>query len=164
MTPRRSIRLVFALFLLAVCSAAAAKDITRISDDFYVAGQPTAQELVEFAGDGGRHVIDLRGPSESPGFDEAAVVREAGMTYHKLPITGAAGLTRENVRSLDSLLSRLEGEKTLLHCASANRVGALMALRAKWLYGASEAEALALGREHGLTSLQPQVERLLKEE
>lgn len=164
MTLRRLTDLACSLILLAAFASAAAMDITQVSDDLYVGGQPTASELAQFAGGGGRHVIDLRMPSENPGFDEAGAVAEAGMKYHRLPIAGPAGLTRDNVQALDRLLSQFQGEKTLLHCASSNRVGALMALRAKWLYGAGEAEALALGREHGLASLRPEVERLLKEE
>jgi hypothetical protein len=50
----------------------------------------------------------------------------------------------------------------LLHCASANRAGALLALRAK-SNGADSAAALELGVASGLTSLKPTVETRLKE-
>lgn len=163
MTRTRLTALACLLILPTVTSGAAAMDITQVSDDLYVGGQPTADDLAVFAREGGRHVINLRTPSETPGLDQSALVTEAGLTYHELPIAGPTGLTRDNVQTLDRLLARLDGEKTLLHCASSNRVGALMALRAKWLYGASDAEALAIGQEHGLASLQGQVERLLRE-
>lgn len=150
--------------LLMIAGATALAEIREIDKHLSVAGQPTAEELQRFAAAGGTRVIDLRAPEEDRGYDEAAAVTAAGMRYYNLPITGAAGLTRENVKKLDSLLADSDDGKTLLHCASANRVGALMALRARWLQGASEAEALEMGRRHGLTSLQPQVETLLREE
>ena len=68
------------------------------------------------------------------------------------------------MQTLDRLLAQAEGERTLLHCASGNRVGALMALRAAWLHGASDEEALAIGRAHGLASLRGQVEMLLRKD
>lgn len=151
-----------ALAMLAIATATA--QIRDIDEQLSVAGQPTQNELRAFAAEGGTHVIDLRTPQEDRGYDEAAAVKDAGMSYHNLPITGAAGLTRENVKKLDGLLAETQGEKTLLHCGSANRVGALMALRARWLQGASESEALDIGRRHGLTSLQPQVETLLRDD
>jgi hypothetical protein len=43
----------------------------------------------------------------------------------------------------------------LLHCASANRVGALLALREAWHRGAEPQAALAVGIEAGLTGLEP---------
>lgn len=153
------------MIVLAIsCGAAAAADIARIDEDLYVGGQPTAADIAAFAREGGRHVINLRPPSETPGLDEAAVATAAGLAYHNLPIAGPGDLTRANVQTLDRLLSRLEGEKTLLHCSSSNRVGALMALRAAWLHGASDEEALAIGREHGLAGLQGQVEKLLRKD
>ncbi len=150
------------LMLCALSTPAMSTELIRISDDLHVAdGQPNEQQIGDFARSGGKHVIDLRQPTEDRGFDEAAAVSRAGMIYHSLPITGAAGLTRENVRQLDLLLNQLSGDSTLLHCASGNRVGALMALRAGWLHEASVDEALDIGRKHGLAGLQPQVERLL---
>jgi hypothetical protein len=48
----------------------------------------------------------------------------------------------------------------LLHCASANRAGALLALRAK-LEGADDDTALALGVAGGVTGLKATVEERL---
>lgn len=158
---------LFACFLLALALIAAGNARANdANDDLHTGGQPSAEDLAAFAATGGVHVIDLRGPAESRGFDEAGITRRFGMHYHNLPITGTAGLTRDNVQALDRLLAQTveQHEKTLLHCASGNRVGALMALRAKWLQGSSEAEALAIGHAHGMTSLEAQVRELLREE
>ena len=162
MNPKRIAALVSVVFLLSSIAIGQAAELRHISDDFYVAGQPTAEDIAQFANSGGLNVINLRPPSETPDFNEAAVVTEAGMAYYNIPVAGAAGLTHENVELLDRLLAKLQSQKTLLHCSSSNRVGAMMALRANWLHDAGHDEALAIGKKHGLTKLQPQVERLLQ--
>ena len=50
----------------------------------------------------------------------------------------------------------------LLHCSSSNRVGALLALRAKE-NGADDQAALDLGVSSGLAGLKPVVEKKLAE-
>jgi hypothetical protein len=49
----------------------------------------------------------------------------------------------------------------MVHCASGNRVGALLALRANRLEGASPEDALELGLDAGLTRLEPAVREAL---
>ena len=66
-------------------------------------------------------VINLRLDAETPDFDEAAAMRDAGIAYHHLPIAGASALTRENVLKFDQLLNDAKGQPTLVHCASSNR-------------------------------------------
>ena len=85
------------------------------------------------------------------------------MAYYNIPISGIADLTRSNVVLLDKTLQRIGNESALLHCSSSNRVGAIMALRAAWIEGATAEEAIALGKQWGLTQLQPNVEELLRQ-
>jgi protein tyrosine phosphatase (PTP) superfamily phosphohydrolase (DUF442 family) len=70
-------------------------------------------------------------------------------------------LTRENVEALDRLLDESADDGTVLYCASSNRVGALLALRAYWLDGAEADQALELGRQAGMTSLEARVGELM---
>jgi uncharacterized protein (TIGR01244 family) len=125
-------------------------------------GQPSEAQIAEAAAAGFRTVINLRAPSE-PGFEwEQAAVEHAGMSYVQIPVEGAAGLTRPNVERLDAALrSASERGPTLLHCASGNRIGAMLALREAWLLGTTPAKALDVGRAAGLTKLEPQVRELL---
>jgi uncharacterized protein (TIGR01244 family) len=118
-------------------------------------GQPDARDLAQLHAQGVRTVIDLRATGEDRGFDEAAEVARLGMTYVALPIAGKDDITPENAQALQVLL-REHGDGTLVHCASGNRVGALLALGAA-RSGASHEEALALGHRAGLTSLEPVV-------
>lgn len=131
-------------------------------DGRYSAGQPTAEQLQTLSAHGIGVVIDLRADSETPDLDEAALVRALGLDYHNLPVGGAAGLTRDNVQALDRLIADAGDRPLLLHCASGNRVGAMMALREHWLRGATPEQSLAVGRDWGLKSLAPDVEALLQ--
>ena len=64
-----------------------------------------AKDVSVIARAGVRNVIDLRVDSETPDFDEAAAVRDAGLLYHNLPIRGAEDLTRDNAARFDRLMS-----------------------------------------------------------
>ncbi len=122
------------------------------------AGQPDEAALEVFAANGYAAVIDLRTEDEPRGLDEQAAVEGLGMDYVRLPI-GSDGITFENAKSLDALIDRYEGP-VLVHCASSNRVGALLALRAS-LDGADDEAALEIGRAGGLQSLEEQVREAL---
>ncbi len=153
---------VLACVLLSAC-AHEPVDLPNGSEplaDVTTSGQPTAPTFEALAARGYTSVIDLRRPSEDRGFDEQAVVEGAGMSYVNLPI-GRDGITWENASALDKALAEKTGP-VLVHCGSSNRVGALIALRAK-MAGASDEEALKLGREAGLTSLEPVVVERFKE-
>lgn len=104
-----------------------------------------------------REVINLRQPGETPDFDEGAAVAAAGIAYHQLPIGGAADLTRANVEKFDQLLRAAGDRLTLVHCASGNRVGAMIALRAGWIEGKRTRDAMAEGERWGLKGLAPEV-------
>lgn len=137
-------------------------DILRPAPDLYAAGQPGPAQLAALAREGVRTVINLRAASEPVDFDEPAEVAGLGMRYVSLPVAGAQELTPSRAREFSRVLhaARAEGP-VLVHCASANRVGALMALDHALVHGHGEAEALARGRAAGLTTLEPRVLELL---
>ena len=119
---------------------------------------PTAA-LVEM---GYTSFVSLRDPSErGAGWEEERLGAIEDVSFARIPVTGAEGLTRENVEALDRILDEAAAENTVLYCGSSNRVGGLLALRAAWLDGASPEEALELGRAAGLRSLEPAVAELL---
>ncbi len=140
------------------------KGLKHPSANLYSAGQPQAESFTALAQAGIRHVINLRPPAETPDFNEAAIATQQNMAYYNIPISGTEDLTRDNVNLLDRVLSNIGDEKTLLHCSSSNRVGALMALRAAWKNGVSIEQAILEGERHGLTKLQPAVIRILSEQ
>lgn len=122
------------------------------------AGRLAAADVVSVRKAGIRHVIDLTLDKETPDFDEAAVVRDAGMRYSNLPIQGASGLSIENVQAFDKLM-RESDRPVLVHCSSSNRVGAMAALRAAWIDGKTMEEAIAIGKKWGLSGLENEVRR-----
>jgi protein tyrosine phosphatase (PTP) superfamily phosphohydrolase (DUF442 family) len=81
------------------------------------------------------------------------------MGYVSLPVDGAAGVSYANAGQLDKLLAELP-KPILLHCSSGNRVGALLALRAK-ARGMDDRAALELGVANGLLGLKSTVEQKL---
>jgi len=157
-----SARVIALLGFLLAGGPVHAADFTEARPGLHTGGQPTRDELKQLRDEGVRTVIDLRGPQEARGYDEANEVEALGMTYIALPISGKDDINAAQAKALHRLLQDREGE-VLLHCASGNRVGALLALGAAQVDGLSADEALALGRAAGLKSLEPVVmEQLTK--
>ncbi|MCC6988054.1 MAG: hypothetical protein IT181_03595, partial [Acidobacteria bacterium] len=102
-----------------------------VGDDLFIGGQPTEKALRELKAKGVTTVVNLRMPQEMAqiGFDEAALLKELGITYVHIPMRGSA----ENPygpAQLDTFASTLAGArgKVLLHCT--------VAWRASHLWGA----------------------------
>ena len=127
-------------------------------------GQPTEEQFQVLADAGIKHVINLRTPQEMD-WDEAGLVESLGMQYHSIPVAVSAGLTRENAQELYDLLENFAGEPVVVHCASGQRVGALIALSAQQNRGMDAGDALEEGRRWGLSSprLTPVVRQVLGE-
>jgi len=128
----------------------------------HTGGQPTATQLQQAAATGITTVIDLRQPDEDRGFDEAGVTAQLGLHYVRIPVAGATGLTPANVQALHTALAEADGP-VLLHCASGNRVGALLALL-KARQGMPVDQALQFGRDAGMTSLEAKTRTLLEQD
>ncbi len=127
------------------------------SDGLCCGGLVGAAALRQAREQGLRRVINLCPESETP--DEAERVRQLGMDYVNIPISGPQDLNADKARALAEALA--DGAPTLVHCASGNRVGALFALKAFHVDGKSPQQALEIGRAHGLTKLEPAVRALL---
>lgn len=127
-----------------------------------VSGAIDADDLGRLRAAGIRHVISLRTVEESKGFDEAQIAAGLGIDYHSIPIKGAESLTKENAQKLDQLLQQAGEDPTLVHCASGNRVGALIAVREAWIKGQPVDAAVAEGKRWGLTSLEGAVRSKLE--
>ena len=130
-------------------------------DGVSTAGQPDEAGFKVFAEQGYAAVIDLRTAGEDRGMDEPAVVEGLGMDYVSLPI-GRDGITFDNARALQDLINGYD-EPVLVHCGSANRVGALFALSAYEETGDVD-KALEAGKAAGLSGLEPVVQKLLEAE
>jgi uncharacterized protein (TIGR01244 family) len=115
----------------------------------FLASQPTPADLEQARTGGVRTVINLRHAQEITDFDEAAVVRDLGLTYENPAWNGEAELTDGVFDELRRLLNTAE-RPLLLHCGSANRVGAVWLAWRALDGGLSDEEALAEARIVGL--------------
>lgn len=122
-------------------------------------GAPSSSDIQRLKNRGFAWVIDLRSESEVKGVERKEVVK-AKMKYANIPIGGARDVNFENAQALAELLGKAGSSQVFLHCASGNRVGALIALLA-FQEGSSVGASLERGRAAGLTSLEPHVEALL---
>lgn len=129
-------------------------------DGLLTSGQPAASAWKALADDGVVAVVNLRPDAELRGRDERAEVAAAGMAYHHLPIAGADDLAEADAAQLWRIVESAPG-RVLVHCASGNRAGALLALGAAQTGVMSPVDALAFGKSAGLTS--PGLEAAVRE-
>ncbi len=132
----------------------------RPNDKLICTGSLTPDAVTKAQAEDVVQVINLC-PAVETTWDEESAVQQLGMTYHNIPIAGPQDLSDSAVDRLLEILDEAPG-KTLIHCASSNRVGALLALAAQ-KKGASVDEALKVGRSGGLTKLEPIVAQLLQQ-
>jgi uncharacterized protein (TIGR01244 family) len=89
------------------------------------AGQPSAAAWPRLANAGYRTVVDLRAPEEPRGHDEGASVRAAGLDYVAIPVSQPT-LGDSEFDSFREIVRAPERRPIFVHCATSNRVGALL--------------------------------------
>lgn len=160
-------RTLFAIVLALAAAGAQAQQAPSTSvpllqplPGLYTAGQPAPADWAAIRALGVRTVVNLRTPAELQGRDEAAEVRAAGLAYVEIPVAGADGINPDNARALHAALAPAHGG-VLVHCASGNRAGALLALEQAEQDGLPKGAALALGRKAGMTSTEAKLRQAL---
>jgi protein tyrosine phosphatase (PTP) superfamily phosphohydrolase (DUF442 family) len=125
-----------------------ALDKAQRIDRVIIAGQPTEQEIRSLKSRGILHVFNLRSLEEmkSLNFDEPALLKELGIEYVNVPVSGDLYPYRTEV--LDAFASLMEANKdtVLLHCRSGGR--------ARWLYAAYEIKYLKRTPDDVIRSLE----------
>ena len=91
---------------------------------FYLAGQPAAEDLAKWKELGVRTVINLRTDQEID-WDEKQVVESLGMSYVSIPFRGPETLTDQTLRQAIAAMGDESRRPVLLHCATSNRTGAI---------------------------------------
>ncbi len=128
--------LLSAVLSLAACSArrtapklepSSCGTVQRVHtfDGVYLASQPAAEDFRQAKTDGIHTVLNLRLPGELKEFDEPALVRELGMEYIAIPFQSPESLTPQVIDNVRALLNDPARRPLLVHCHSANRVGAV---------------------------------------
>jgi uncharacterized protein (TIGR01244 family) len=131
-----------------------ARNYTRVDATVACGGETSAEAFPELRRQGFASVINLRQSSEPGVPEEAALVKAAGLEYIHLPLDGSA----PDSAVVDKFLAAVADERNqpvYIHCASANRVGAVWAIKRVlqdgWPRDKAFAEADAIGlRSPGL--------------
>ena len=92
--------------------------------DIYLAGQPTPADLPLLKHAGIKTVITLR-KTQEVSWDEAGAVTQQGMKFVSIPFQSPAELKPEIFEKTLKVLRDKKRGPTVLHCGSANRVGAI---------------------------------------
>ena len=124
-------------------------------------GQPTEEEFAAAVEAGYKTIVNLRSDGEEGSWDEASKAQELGVAYVHIPLSGGDDLTPENVERFAKVLDEQSNYPMMVHCASGNRVGAMLALKAHQVDGMDPADALQLGIDGGVTKLEGAVREKL---
>lgn len=158
----RFVALLLMLFSVSAIAQNLPSNFKQVTTHHWSAGHFDTAEQIQAVADQGINVVISLLPSSESKVDEATLVPAAGMVFINVPIANASELTRENVQRVADALKKLAGQNVLIHCASGNRVGAVMALKAAWIDELSAKEAIELGKTYGLTSLIDHTNETLK--
>jgi uncharacterized protein (TIGR01244 family) len=121
----------------------------RIEDGLATANAITVAAIPKLADAGFKAIIDLRSPTESGVAEEAAAAGRGGLRYVNIPVTQAT-LTVESVRKVADVLDQSANRPVLIHCASGNRVGAVIELYREGIHGVDHETARNEARAIGL--------------
>ena len=115
-------------------------------------GQPIDSAFAKLAANGYRSVLNLRTASE--GIDlkhEQEAIEKAGLRYINIPVASGA-LKPEQVTEFINAVKDKDNQPMLIHCGSANRVGAFWMIYRVVEQGWPEDKALEEATKIGLTS------------
>ncbi len=120
-------------------------------------GQPTQSELEQAKKLGYKTIINLRMPNEMTEWNEASKVQSLDMKYVSIPVSSRDSINSINSDKMISILQNKSNYPVMIHCGSGNRVGALFSVDAFFQKSLSQEDALAIGRQAGMTKLEPLV-------
>ena len=114
-----------------------------------LAGQPTEEDLTKIREAGIQRLITLRTDGEV-NWDEAELARQAGLEFVAVPFRSPDTLTDAVFDEIRALLQESGKTATMLHCGSANRVGAVWLAYRVLDEGIDVDQALAEAKRVGL--------------
>ena len=130
----------------------------ELPDGTITGGEPQPDVFDALKAAGFTSLISLRGVGESA--QDRDLFESQGFQFQHLPVSGAADLMGDFVNRFERALNNAQG-KTVVFCATGNRVGAAYALHACQARSMTIEEAVALGKNAGLTRLEPFVRQTL---
>ena len=120
-----------------------------LSNSFATGGQPSDQAFSKLAANGFRSVLNLRTAAEGVDLEkERTLVEQSGMRYINIPVVSSAPKA-EQVDEFIRVVKNKANHPMLIHCRSANRVGAFMLIYSVidqgWTEAKAEEEAVKIG-------------------
>ena len=146
-----AVLLTGATFLAAQTTVEQIDHYVRVNDLVATGGQPTASQFQALAGAHFRAVLNLREDEEYDAKAEAEAVREAGLTYLRIPVKGSDPRDAEADEFL-RVTDDPANHPIFIHCAAGNRAGAFWLIRRVLRDGKTFEEAEAEARLIGLKS------------
>lgn len=130
-------------------------DVPRVlclSPHLTTGGQPSERAFKKLASNGFRSVLNLRTAAEGVDLEkERALVEQSGMRYIHIPVVGTAPRVEEADEFI-RVVKEKKNQPMLIHCGSANRVGAFMMIYRVVDQGWAEDKALEEAIKIGLRS------------
>ena len=126
--------------------------ILCIDESLATAGQPKETAFAKLASNGFRSVLNLR--TDAEGIDlarERELAEKAGLRYLNVPVS-APNLNEETVNAFIKAVKEKSNHPMLIHCGTANRVGAMMMIYRVLEQGWTEEKAAEEAARIGLTS------------
>ena len=123
-----------------------------VERNFATGGQPSQRAYARLASNGFRSVLNLRTAQEGVSLEEEKkAVEKAGMRYVHIPVVSSAPTPEQVTEFLKAVKDR-SIQPMLIHCASANRVGAFWLIYRVLEQGWPQGKALEEATRIGLTS------------
>lgn len=126
-------------------------NFSRVDATVACGGATEPAAITALAAEGFRTVINLRLASEPGVAEEEAVVTHAGLAYIHLPMDPAAPRIATADRFLEVIADPTH-QPVYIHCASANRVGAVWAIKRVVQDGWTRERAIEEGQAIGMKS------------
>jgi len=123
-------------------------------------GQPDLAALEAAKRRGIKIVVSLREEGETD-FDEAEAAKSAGLQFRRIPFRAPETLDDKVFAAALKILANSKDKPVMLHCGSANRVGAIWAAHRALDDGISVEAAIKEGKEVGLRN--PAYEKITEE-
>ncbi|MCC5863836.1 MAG: hypothetical protein JJU31_01825 [Wenzhouxiangella sp.] len=126
-----------------------------------VGGCPSDRDLARLKQAGFKTVLDLRESKEWSGDDFAGRVKQAGLRFLQLPVSGLESVDESLTRQFWAYWNDARLKPMLVHCASGNRVGAMLALAARRHGKVDVEQAIDSGLAAGMKAAEPIIRKTL---
>ena len=126
-------------------------NFTQVDATVACGGETSPDAIAALAQQGFTSVVNLRLPTEPGVPEEAATVEAAGLRYFHLPMNPNAPEVETVERFLD-VAADTSNQPVFIHCASANRVGAVWAIKRVVQDGWTREQAIQEAQAIGMRS------------